>query len=162
MERTTIESLSREAEELRTRIDKDSSRLSEIEAFLQLAKKLNVATTVVPIATQLQNVTDQIARASRRPQTIKERILDGAEMILADGRRRLSRDIVRDLAKLGVIVGGSDSATNLASYLSREKDRFESDVKAGGWALKQLTRKRKHDETGTTSGNLFDTPDIST
>jgi hypothetical protein len=71
----------------------------------------------------------------RRSKTLKEQILDASEEILADGMHRLSRDLLPELAKRGVRIGGKDPA-NLASYFSREKQRFVSDQRAGGWTLR--------------------------
>jgi len=75
------------------------------------------------------------------------------DSILSDGRRRVSKEIVPELAKLGVSLNHSkDPAGLLASYLSREKNRFVSDVKQGGWTLTRLIHKARPTDVDASAG----------
>jgi len=90
-------------------------------------------------------------------ETKHSRIISACEDILGDGRRRLSRELTKDLHERGIEVrsGTPDAnkeAAALSSYLSKEKAIFVSDVKAGGWTLKRLPKKVKPDDVGASSG----------
>jgi hypothetical protein len=86
-----------------------------------------------------------------KPLTKREQVIDAATRILSDGTRRTSRELL-SIIELVVDIGGKDPAAALASYLSHEKDLFESDLKKGGWTLRRLTKKVRPDDAGTSSG----------
>lgn len=85
-------------------------------------------------------------------QSKKDRILGSVEKILMDGRRRTTRELLDELTKQGIEVGGRDEMNNLAAYLSPQKERFNSDRKAGGWGLNNLPKKGSPDERSRPSG----------
>ena len=150
METNSVESLTEKIARLRDTVAAAQAEIEEIETLLRLAEKyrLNPGPAEITAAATAR----ALAALELAPRmTIKERILTAAESVLLDGKRRVSRELMADMAKLGVVVGGGDPAANLASYLSREKDIFESDVKAGGWTLKRLTKKAKADSVGALS-----------
>ena len=134
-----------------------NAQLEELKTLVLLMKKHNVIPASQKVAEQVHTVAAHISNgAVAFGVTIKERILNGAEAVLShDGQRRTSRELIAEMGKLGVIVGGVDPVATLSSYLSREKVRFDSDVKAGGWALKRQPKKAKPEDAGTTSGLLF-------
>jgi hypothetical protein len=75
-------------------------------------------------------------KAAKYP-TKRDAILNGCLEILADGKRRFARDLLIELEKIGVRVGGKNPKSNLASYLSHF-DEFQADTKLGGWTLRSL------------------------
>ncbi|HEV2700787.1 MAG TPA: hypothetical protein VGV09_04095 [Steroidobacteraceae bacterium] len=153
----TLEGLAAEAATLREHIEQYRVRLEEIETLVRLAEKYNLCVDRhIEVVPEPKRVTDSrlfaaIHRAAR-DMTIRDRIILGCESILDDGKRRLSRELVPELAKLGVNVGGKDPAGNLAAYLSKEKDRFDSNIKLGGWSLTRLTRRANPGDADTSPG----------
>lgn len=89
--------------------------------------------------------------------TVKDRILLAAESVLEDGKRRRPRQLLEEMAKIGVTVPGKNPAASLSSYLSKEKDRFETDPGSGGWTLKRLTKKTNPHDAPTSQGFMFPT-----
>lgn len=69
--------------------------------------------------------------------TKQRKIIEGCKEILADGRRRFARELLVELEKRGVSVGGKNPKSNLSSYLSHD-DAFQADTKLGGWTLRRL------------------------
>jgi hypothetical protein len=69
-----------------------------------------------------------------KKSTKQQSIIEGCAAILSDGKRRLSRELLPELEKLGIIVGGKNPKSLLASYLSAAGG-FESVIKLGGWKL---------------------------
>lgn len=133
-------------------IERLEAEREEIEEFIRLADKFGVR----DLTTQsVANVTAELVNrlANQPKKTLRDQILDTAEQVLSDGERRVSRDLLPKLKELGVELGGKDPVLNLSSYLSKAKDRFTSDVRAGGWTLTRLTKKRERpDDAGTSSG----------
>lgn len=64
-------------------------------------------------------------------------ILTAVDRLLADGKRKSTRELLKLLANQGITVGGKDQVLSLSSYLSREKERYSSSRKEG-WGLKIL------------------------
>jgi hypothetical protein len=93
-----------------------------------------------------------VGAPARKPKSQRQRIIEAADMVLSDGRRRLSRELLPELTKLGVIVGGKDPSGNLAAYLSREKERFHTDQKRGGWTLTRMMQKARPADVVATAG----------
>jgi hypothetical protein len=150
---TNILRLQAEANRLRALIEETQKRLSDIETLIGLLGTYDqlLEASARPASELVTKLHESL---KRRSNTLKERILDASEEILADGARRLSRDLLPELAKRGVRVGGKDPAANLASYLSREKERFVSDQRAGGWTLRQRMDSKA---VVTTSTDLSET-----
>jgi hypothetical protein len=152
---SSLEDLNTEASRLRAQIERDQASLAEIETLLRLVEKyqLSVPHTRVTSEGALSMVLSAPQHATRSTgETVKELLLRTAAAILSDGRRRLSRELVHEMKRHGVYVPGEDQAGNLASYLSREKETFESNVKAGGWTLRQPQIKARPGEVGASSG----------
>lgn len=99
-----------------------------------------------------ESIEFSLGRKTGRVPTLKEQILDTSEAVLVDGKRRSSRELLRELAYRGIVLGGRDPVTNLASYLSKEKDRFQSDKKAGGWTLVRLLKQTRPGSAPTLPG----------
>lgn len=133
--------------------ERAAAELAELQELKRLMAKYDVSP---PQATSrvAAPVAENIAHNSTlsRALTTKDKIILGAESVLQDGQRRLSRRLLADMEKIGVIVDGKDPVANLSSYLSREKDRFESDLKLGGWTLKRLTKKARPESVGALPG----------
>jgi hypothetical protein len=153
-----LNDLDARAEELRRVIADAQKSLQEIETLKMLVTKYlpNVlelsAVKRVDAGSALAAVAYTVGRAKR--ETKRDQIINGVREILSDGRHRLSRELLGDLQQLGVEVGGSDPAALLSSYLSREKSFFESDLKAGGWALRQASSRVRSDDVAP-SPDLF-------
>src|SRR6266705_3479867 len=81
--------------------------------------------------------------------TKRDAILSTVELILSDGRRRTSRELLPELKARGVEIGGQDEVNNLAAYLSPEKDRFDSDRQKGGWGLIRHPKKASPRDAST-------------
>lgn len=155
--RNTLEGLTAEAKSLREQIEEHQARIEEIDTLVRLAEKYNLwVGRTVETDVQPKRVTDAralgAAHLAGRVFTVRDRIILGCESILGDGKRRLSRELVPELAKLGVIVGGRDPVGNLAAYLSKEKDRFDSNTKQGGWSLTRLTRRANPGDVDASPG----------
>lgn len=82
----------------------------------------------------------------------KDQIVGTVETILMDGRRRTTRELLAELQERGIDVGGADAMNNLAAYLSPQKEKFNSDRKAGGWGLNNLPKKGNPDDALPPSG----------
>lgn len=128
--------------------------LSELQEMKRLMEKYQVRA-----AEQASSIVSQVEGkiAASAAMTVKDRILSGAESVLEDGKRRRPRELLEDMARIGVTVPGENPAQNLSSYLSREKDRFESDPGLGGWTLKRLTKKANPRDAATSQGFIFPT-----
>jgi hypothetical protein len=152
---TTLDDLTTEMARLRTQIQRDQERLLEMETLIRLATKYNLSMPDTRVTAEgalaIVNAHQHVNNLPS-PLTVKELLIRTAERVLSDGKRRLSRELVRDMLRHGVAVPGEDPAGNLSSYLSKEKDTFESDVKAGGWTLKCLLKNARPDEVGASSG----------
>lgn len=135
-----------------------AAELAELMELRRLMQKYNVK-AAEPIKGALSQVANHIANtaAASAAETVKDRVLGGAEAVLIDGKRRRPRQLLEEMAKIGVTVPGRDPAANLSSYLSREKDRFESDQGLGGWTLKRLTKKASPYDAPTPQGLMFPT-----
>lgn len=83
--------------------------------------------------------------------TKKDRILETSQDILSDGKRRTSRELVEELKKRGVDIGGADPVNNLAAYLSPD-DRFDSKRSEGGWGLILPPKKGGPGDAPTSTG----------
>lgn len=68
---------------------------------------------------------------SRRVQ-----VTDACAEILTDGIRRLSRDLLPEFQARGIRLEGRNPKALVATYLSQD-ERFVSDQRLGGWALRQ-------------------------
>jgi hypothetical protein len=84
-------------------------------------------------------------------KTKKDRILETSLDILSDGRRRQSKELVDELQKRGVEVGGRDPVNNLAAYLSPD-ERFDSKRSEGGWGLVLRPKKGGPNDVGASKG----------
>jgi len=142
MSEAAIAKLRAEADRLRRVIADAQTRLDEIRELIRLLEKFGsvIEQRPVDIETAALNAIDKVVRRHqdlRRPSTQKDRITNACEIILSDGRRRMSRALLVDLRSRGIEVPGNDPATNLASYLSRD-ERFVSNKRLGGWTLASL------------------------
>lgn len=84
-------------------------------------------------------------------RTKKDRILETSRDILSDGRRRSSRELVEELKRRGVEIGGADPVNNLAAYLSPDK-HFDSRRSEGGWGLVLPPKKGGPGDVGASKG----------
>lgn len=126
--------------------------LEELDQLIALATKYGVTEFgPEPTSAIAARVAGQLAIPLEK--TLRDRVLDTAEEVLADGVRRLSRELLPELAARGVVLRGNKPVPNLAAYLSKAADRFTSNVKAGGWTLTRLTQKKgRPDDVGASSG----------
>lgn len=151
----TVE-LKKKLEELKTLSVDIQKQMTEIGMLVTLAEKYaSVPSSPQPIhvtgSGALRVVENAILRGAG--QTKKHRITEMVTDILKDGMRRSSRYLVSELRSRGLEIGGMDEnkdAAAISSYLSRNKD-FDSDVKAGGWTLRQFLRKAKGADPGSTT-----------
>jgi hypothetical protein len=141
------------AEELRQTIADAQKSLEEIDTLKRLVTKyLPAVLDLSPMkkvdpAGLLAAVAHTVMVAKR--ETKRDQIINAARVILSDGNRHSSRYLVVALEGLGVRIGGDDPAALLSSYLSREKAMFESDLKAGGWALRPASGGVRSDDAAT-------------
>ena len=132
-----------EAEQLKETIAAANKRISEIEVFLRLGKKFSAprsglgAADLDPYrnAISISELLDAERMESRVTQ--KDRVLEAAKQLLRDRRRRSTRELADELETVGVPIGGAEPSKILSTYLSRD-DRFVSDVRKGGWTLKEF------------------------
>lgn len=147
----SVDALRAQADVIRKRMAADSAQLDLIESLIALSQRYLESREGTPAA-EVVNVVAQKFKRRGWTTTKRERLIAAAEGILADGVRRYSRELVNELQAHGVEVGGKDPALNLSSYLSHEKEIFNSDQKRGGWTLVRLLKGARPDETGTLPG----------
>lgn len=128
-----LDQIARKKREIEERL----KEVAELEELLRLADKHRLEVSV-PIAASLNRLQAQLEVRPSELQTLRERIIAAAESVLSDGKRRVARELLPEMAKYGVKLEGKNPQSNLSSYLSREKDKFVSDVKLGGWTLRSL------------------------
>lgn len=75
-------------------------------------------------------------------------MLTAVEEILTKEQPLATKDLLERLTARGISVGGSNTAHNLANYLSREKSRFVSQ-RGVGWSL---VGQQKLEETDPAAG----------
>jgi len=138
-----IDAIARKKREIEER-QKD---IAELEELLRLADKHRLEVSV-PISAEVARLSSQLAVRPSEMQTLRERIIAAAESVLSDGKRRVARELLPEMRKHGVILEGKNPYSNLSSYLSREKDKFVSDVKLGGWTLCRLAQKARTPDVG--------------
>lgn len=152
----SISKLEARAEQLRAEISAMQKNLEEMTTLIVLMKKY-LQYDAKPVRVTSQVIASAVAVAAKQAagETKHQRIVRTTDAVLADGRRRLSRQLVVELRERGVEVGGKDEAARLASYLSHEKYRYQSDVKAGGWTLRRLLKQARPGEAPTSTGLSF-------
>jgi hypothetical protein len=152
----TVE-LKKKLEELKAQTMELQKQMTEIGLLIMLADKYaSLPANPLPVqitgAGALQVVENAILRGVGLSK--KQRITEIVTDILKDGTRRSSRYLVSELRARGLEIGGFDEdkdAASLSSYLSRNKD-FDSNVKAGGWTLRQFLKKAKAADAGSSLG----------
>jgi hypothetical protein len=158
-----IENIDQRIEHLRAVVDsgqRAAAEMAELQELKRLMEKyagkvmniMNAASVVGRVSERITN-----AAAIAAAITTKDRIILGAEAILQDGRRRRPKQLLEEMAKIGVTVPGKNPAAGLSSYLSKEKDRFETDPGSGGWTLTRLTKKANPHDAPTPQGFMFPT-----
>jgi hypothetical protein len=147
----SLVNLNAEAERLRRIIQDAQKSLSEITSMIPFVEKYGpILSGPKPVGNSVDIVSARLRGELKVSK--KDRILRASEHILADGKRRISRQLLSDLMLSGVEVGGSDPVLNLSSYLSREKDRFTSNLKAGGWTLVRLVQQARPVDVDASTG----------
>jgi len=153
-----IAMLEAEAETLRQQIAAANHQLAHVITAMKLMREIAErshgasADALVQVGDQATVIQAKLGVKSGHIKSIKDQILDTTELVLEDGQRRDSRSLLTELAKRGVEVRGTDPMTNLASYLSKEKERFQSDRKLGGWTLTRLTKRARPSDALTSLG----------
>lgn len=128
-----------EAQNLRETIASSSHRLQEIEVFLKLGRKF----TGQP-ESHTANITGISELMNLAPgATQRDRVVDAANKLLTDGRRRTTRELLAEMNGFGVQPGGVDPTSTLSTYLSRDR-RFSNDNRRGGWTLSTLAPRDDH------------------
>ncbi len=155
-----IEALARlesEAAALKKTIDDSQKRLDDITTLLRLLPKYqSILSKDQPksIKGTVEIFREWLDEQSRRQITKRQLITDAAEVILSDGVRRFSVELIKELHAQGIDVGGTNAKVNLASYLSKD-NRFESNKKAGGWTLTSASKMAKPNDAPTSLGFSF-------
>ena len=122
-------------------------RLADIDQYLQLKKKLFGA-ELRGQASGSAKMTGNLTVRSKR-----DVILNACDLMLANGIRMTSRELLKGLKNQGIEVGGSDEVLYLSGYLSREKDRYEANRKLG-WKLIGSHKRVNPESAPTQSGFL--------
>jgi hypothetical protein len=125
----SISALERKAEVMQKELD-------EVRTLIGLMRK---HCTPSPFQSALE-LTASMTADMKKKLTKQQQIIKGCAAILSDGKRRLSRELLPELEKLGITVGGKNPKSLLASYLSAADD-FVSDQKLGGWTLQSILKK---------------------
>ena len=137
-----VEYLTRKIRETQERLHEDQKRLDEIETLLRLSRKYGLLTTGTQSGqTELTVHMERMGLVPEPRHPLRARIIASADLILSDGKRRLSRELLPELARYGVVVDGQNASANLSAYLSREKHLFQSSPSDGGWTLTRLARR---------------------
>jgi hypothetical protein len=130
---TLVARLELEAQNLKESIAVSQHRLHEIETFLKLGRKFTG---------QHESNTSlaELMRVAPTGVTQRDRVLDAANKLLADGQRRTTRELLTEMNGFGVLPGGVDPASTLSTYLSRDP-RFSNDNRRGGWTLSAIASR---------------------
>ena len=67
-------------------------------------------------------------------EPIKVRAIRGVEIALRNGQPKTARQLVQELAAMGMVIGGQAPASNLSAILSQQRDKFRN-VKGEGYFL---------------------------
>jgi hypothetical protein len=148
--------LFREVSRLRDELSRVESEAVELDTLIRLGEKYNALNTERPrpASELMAAVTVRIAGVDAKPSTLRERIIWAVSEILKDGRRRFARDLLPVMKQMGVDLGGKNPSSNLSAYLSREKDIFVCDVKAGGWTLHRLQKKVRPEDVAASRASV--------
>ena len=130
----TKQSIALKRQAINARIKAAQQELAELDQFEALADKLFPNTAITPGAASLSFNVSTVSAAVPMTMTKKDRIVTAVEQILADGKRRTSKELIGELTVLGVDVGGKDPVNNLGAYLS-PCTKFNAIRKKGGWGL---------------------------
>jgi hypothetical protein len=122
-----------EAQNLKESIAVSQHRLQEIELFLKLGRKF----TGKSEQDTNRDVLTAALMSFEPPATQRDRVLDAAAKLLANGQRRSTRELLMEMIGFGVRPGGVDPASTLSTYLSRDR-RFSNDNRRGGWTLSKF------------------------
>lgn len=133
-----LEKLDAEIARLQHTINVSSARIEDLRMLRLLFTRYYDVFDTSPVSIE-KSAADLLAKLALggKRVTKQEAIISGCKEILADGKRRFSRDLLIDLERRGVMVGGKNPKSNLASYLSHD-DAFQADTKLGGWTLRSL------------------------
>jgi gamma-glutamylcysteine synthetase len=143
----------REVARLRDALERAIAEAKEYDTLIELAQKHKYE--LHSAADTIQKVVEQtVTRAFSTEKSQKQRVVEAAEAILADGVRRYSRDVLREMEKMGITLTTQDPVGTLSVYLSREKDIFTSDVKAGGWTLRRLQKKARPEDVAASRASV--------
>lgn len=144
-----LQNIDAEIDRIQKSVAELTVRLNDLMTLRKLVYKYpKVVEAPVQLTVILEGST-AVERTEAAPNlTKRERIVKACREILADGHRRFAREMVGELANMGVAVGGKDPAANLASYLSHHSEIFHADTKAGGWTLRSLLQKERATDVG--------------
>jgi hypothetical protein len=67
-------------------------------------------------------------------EPIKVRAIRGVEIALRNGQPKTARQLVQELAAMGMVIGGQEPASNLSAILSQQRAKFRN-VKGEGYFL---------------------------
>jgi hypothetical protein len=84
--------------------------------------------------------------------TVKDRVIDAALRILADGRPRHTSELLAEFEAKGIEVGGNNKLATVSSILSREGNSFKAN-RSRGWTL-----TKKESPAGNEAFDLQPTP----
>jgi len=145
--------LEAESARLRQEIAEHQQRLADISTLIRLYTAFQPLFDDGPrqIGETVHNVTLALTSQS---QTLpkRDRIVQASAQILADGSHLRTGQLLRELESRGIQVGGKNPVLNLSSYLSRAKDRFMSEPRSGGWALRQIAKEVRPGDAPTSLG----------
>lgn len=110
----------------RARID---AEIADIDQALKVINKYGSEQDLLGSAAMAMNML-----AHPRGMTKQQQIIQGAIEVLVNGKILHTAELLSELQKQGIDIGGSNPEANLSAYLSKAKEVFKNDRKYG-WSL---------------------------
>lgn len=88
-------------------------------------------------------------------EPIKVRAIRGVLLALRDGQPKTARQLVQELAAMGITIGGQDPASNLSAILSQQRTTFRNS-KGEGYVLVEPQKTEPGDAVTSSGSSWFD------
>jgi hypothetical protein len=90
-------------------------------------------------------------------EPVKVRAIRGVEIALRNGEPKTARQLVQELAAMGIVIGGQEPASNLSAILSQQREKFRN-VRGEGYYLVGSQKTEPADAVTTAGSRWLDPP----
>jgi hypothetical protein len=132
------------------------ARADELRLFIRIGTALG-SNSAVGVATGTASVTGASAVATvgnvavTIDEPIKVRAIRGVERALRNGQPKTARQLVQELAAMGVVIGGQEPSSNLSAILSQQREKFRNERGQGYFLVEP--QKTEPADAGTSAGS---------